>query len=455
MTMRDPLEGINLQEIAGKLGFTVHLPILFAPPNIYPMSAPKFVSSPRAGRTRPAGTRLGIYVHVPFCNYACNFCFYAKRVGDEESTMARYVRALTRELEWVESGTELAELYVGGGTPTALPAPLLDELLASVFARMRDRPGAIHTVECSPESISPEHVRVLCDRKIRRVSLGIQSLRDDVLNKVRRHHDREQSLAACRRLVESDRIVNVDLIYGLPAQTEESLIEDFRAIAALGVHSVTIYNLRVNDRTPVANALREEERLDLVRLARWRAIVKRIADELGFVQTRWHAFRRATLQLDGAGSEGIGVPGLSGEQLGIGLSARSRLGRTIYRNHPDLGAYLARVEAGCSPVEEVFTLSDEDRKLRYVAASLGDGVPLDRAGYRRSFGCSVEADFGEVLRKLVDVGLIADNGEQIRVTDAGALVYDLVMLAFYPQAVREWLGSRQQAALAKRREAQR
>jgi len=100
MTIRDPLDGINLQEIAGKLGFMDYLPIPFAPPNIYPMSAPKFVSSPGAERTRPAGTRLGIYVHVPFCNYACNFCFYAKRVGDEESTMARYVRALSRELEW-------------------------------------------------------------------------------------------------------------------------------------------------------------------------------------------------------------------------------------------------------------------------------------------------------------------------------------------------------------------
>src|SRR5208282_374184 len=260
-------------------------------------------------------------------------------------------------------------------------------------------------------------------------------------------------MAACRRLVESDRIVNVDLIYGLPAQTEDSLIEDFRAIAALGVHSVTVYSLRVNDRTPVASALRDEERLDLVRLARWRAIVKRVADELGFLQTRWHAFRRPTLQLDGAGSEGVGVPGLSGEQLGIGLSARSRLGRTIYRNHPDLGTYLARVEAGASPVEELFKLSDQDRKLRYVAGSLGDGVPLDRAAYWRSFGCSIEADFGEVLCKLADAGLVADDGEQIRVTDAGALVYDLVMLAFYPQAVREWLGSRQQAALAKRREA--
>lgn len=269
----DPLVASDLEQIAHALGFAKYLPIPFAPPNLYPMSAPAFVKKLGAERPRPAQPRLGLYVHVPFCNYACNFCFYAKRVGENGATMARYVRALERELEWVEPGTELTGLYVGGGTPTALPASLLDALLGRIFARMRDRVGAIHTLECSPESLSGEHVQVLRDHSIPRVSLGIQSLRDDVLNDVRRRHSREQSLDACRRLVEAGRIVNVDLIYGLPRQTEQSLAEDFRTAAALGVQSVTLYNLRVNERTPVVSILREEERLDLHRMVRWRALI--------------------------------------------------------------------------------------------------------------------------------------------------------------------------------------
>jgi oxygen-independent coproporphyrinogen-3 oxidase len=415
------------------------------------MSAPAFVKQPGVERLRPAQSRIGLYVHIPFCNYACNFCFYAKRVGDEAPTKARYVQALARELEWVEPGTELTGLYVGGGTPTALPAPLLDQLLGDIFAHMRERPGAIHTVESSPESLSAEHVQVLCDHSIRRVSLGIQSLQAEVLDDVKRGHDRKQSMDACRRLVEAGRIVNVDLIYGLPRQTEQSLVEDFRAVSALGIQSVTIYNLRVNERTPVVNVLREEERLDLLRMARWRAIVKQTAKELGFEQIRWHAFRRAVPGLKGAGSEDLGVPGLGGEQLGIGLSARSKFGQTIYRNNADLAVYLSRVEGGTSPVEEVLQLGLHDRKLRYLAGSLGDGLPLSRVGYRSAFECDIETDFGDPLRKLIDLNLVSDDGGQINVTDSGSLVYDLVMLAFYPHEIREWLNSHQ-AAAEKRRE---
>lgn len=429
---------VEIERIIEALGSIVHVP--YAPPNIYPMSAPKFIKSTCAERERVPGDLLSIYVHVPFCNYACSFCFYAKRVGDGYDRMERYARALQRELEWVEPGTRLSHLYVGGGTPTVLPADLLDEVLAGMFGRMRMCEGAVHTVECSPESISLEHVRVLLERGIARVSMGVQSLSDEVLDNVHRRHNHEQSLAALDLLVGSGFIVNVDLMYGLPRQTEASLCEDFEALAARGVHSVTAYNLRVNERTPVVKAMQEEDHPDLVRLVRWRALVKRTADELGFVQTRCHTFKRAS------GGSFADPRGFEGDQLGVGLSARSRLGTTIYRNHIDLDIYLQRVEGGTSPVEEIFPLREEDRKIRFIAETLGDGLPLERAAYERSFGRSFDDDFGETPWRLREAGLIDDIAGQISLTETGKLVYDLVMLAFYPRKTREWLAERQRAA---------
>jgi oxygen-independent coproporphyrinogen-3 oxidase len=432
---------VEIDHIIEVLGSALYVP--YAPPNIYPMSAPKFLKSPCAARERVPGDRLSIYVHVPFCSYACSFCFYAKRVGDGYDRMERYARALLRELEWAEPGTGLSHLYVGGGTPTVLPASLLDEVLAAVFGRMRSCEGAIHTVECSPESISSDHVRVLRERGIARVSVGVQSLSDGVLEGVNRRHDREQSLAAADLLVRSGFIVNVDLMYGLPGQTESSLCEDFKVLAARGVHSVTAYNLRVNERTPVVRAVQEEDHLDLVRLIRWRALVARTAGELGFVQSRCHTFKRT-------GADRFDEPrGFEGDQLGVGLSARSRLGATIYRNHVDLDIYLERVERGRSPVEEVFPLCEEDRKIRFIAQTLGDGQPLERTAYERSFGRSFDDDFGEGSRRLRDAGLVADTGDQISLTETGKLVYDLAMLAFYPRHTREWLAERQRAAFTR------
>jgi oxygen-independent coproporphyrinogen-3 oxidase len=437
------LSARDLERIAAALGTAVHTP--YAPPHVYPMSAPAFVSSPEAQRQRPVVNRLGLYVHIPFCNYSCTFCFYARRIGDGLGEMRRYVRALERELEWVQHGTRLTQLYMGGGTPTALPADLLDAVLAAVFARLQPEGNAVHTVESSPESVTREHLQVLAARGIGRVSMGIQSLDDGVLGGVNRQHSAAEALAACDRLVASGRLVNIDLIYGLPGQSEESFRSDFQALAARGVHSVTAYNLRVNERTPVVQAIATDEQLDLARLTHWRAFVQRTATEVGFVPKTWHTFERPT-EAARRFEDKTGT----GDQLGVGQSARSRLGQTIYRNHASLPVYLERVEAGRSPVEEVFQLGTDDRRIRFVAQSLGVGKPLQRAAYAQTFGRDFDDDYREPVQRLLAAELITDDRDAIRLTDKGRLVYDLVTLAFYPERIQKWLEERQSVVQARR-----
>jgi oxygen-independent coproporphyrinogen-3 oxidase len=421
----------------------LHVP--YAPPNIYPMSAPIFTKLPGATRPRIGDGPLGVYVHVPFCNYACNFCFYAKRVGDTDALHARYVAAVQKELEAITPGSRLAQLYVGGGTPTTLTPPRLDAVLAAVVGRAEPRGDDVHTVECSPESITPAHVRVLRGRGVGRVSVGVQSLDDGVLETVHRRHDRRASLAALDLLVGEGLTVNVDLIFGLPGQKEAAFCQDLEHVTSRGIHSVTTYSLRVNERTPVANLLREEERLDLRRLVRWRAVVRNAALDLGLEPTRWHTFVRP----GSAGARFEDRTG-TGDQLGVGMSARSRFGATIYRNHTNLQTYLARIESNASPVEEVFALGDEDLRLRFIGRTLGEGRPLARNEYVRLFGCSFDDEFVEPLERLRGAGLLADDETHVRLTEIGTLLCDLTTLAFYPRRLQDWLYDRQQAAFRQR-----
>jgi oxygen-independent coproporphyrinogen III oxidase len=424
--------------------------LTYAPPNIYPMSAPAFQEVAGVGRTAHNGGPLGVYIHIPFCNYACSFCFYAKRVGDSFETMARYVSALERELAWIPQATPLTQLYVGGGTPTVLPPDLLDRVLTAVFGKMRRGPIA-HTVECSPESVTDEHMRVLRKHGIGRVSMGIQSAHDEVLGSIRRKHAGALALEACARLVREDFMVNVDLIYGLPGQTEMHFGQDLERVAASGVHSVTAYNLRVNERTPIAKSLSDDERLEPLRLMQWRAFVRHAAVELGYRQTRWHTFvrhagddpgtRRAASFKDLTGQ---------GDQFGAGLSARSRLDHVVYRNRQDLDGYVNAVENGISPVNQIFPLNETARQIRYIALSLGDGECLDRTDYLRTFGTSFDDDFAEPLKRMTEVGLIAD-GPAVSLTDTGKLLYDKVLLSFYPEHVKGWLKQRERYAVAKGR----
>ena len=412
--------------------------VAYSVPHVYPSAAPAYELA--AELERPAADRsdLRLYVHLPYCRYRCSFCYFAVKVGAQRDAMERYVAAVQRELEWIPRGSRLTQLFVGGGTPTALPADLLDEVLGSVFGRVSRSGEGVHTIETSPETMSPEHLDVIQRHRIGRVSMGVQSLVPEVLDTVHRKHETRQALDACTLLVDAGLVMNVDLIYGLPGQTPESFLADLTTLAALGVPAVTCYSLRVTERTPVTRAVGREP-FALGQLMAWRAFVKESAESLGYTQTRWHTFKR----LDSVAVTHERMPcfdaSLLGFQLGVGMSARSHLGHAVYRNHPVHDTYIERIERGVSPVQEVFRFDDDDRMTQFVARSLGDGHPLVRSEYGATFDRPFDDDFGEVLGRLRVGGLVDDDGEMIVLTERGKLVYDLVTLAFYPERARNWL----------------
>jgi oxygen-independent coproporphyrinogen-3 oxidase len=428
---------IDLDRIAKALEATPTA--AYSAPHDYPHAAPIFRPSPFAERERVSSEHMRLYIHIPFCNYACSFCCYAKRVGSDREQMQRYVRALKKELEWVEPGTPLSQFFMGGGTPTALPADLLDEVLTAITTRMPYYGKSVHTVETSPESMTEAHLEVLQRHGVGRISMGIQSLQEGVLDAVRRGHGPETALDTCRRIVDSGLILNIDLMYGLPGQTEESFYRDFAIAAGRGVHAVTAYNLRLNEHTVVANTLQDHERFDLVRLMRWRQFIRDTAERFGYTQTRWHTFKR--LDTVAARHERLPVSDadMKAYQLGIGMSARSSLGHVVYRNHKGLKTYMERIEAGQSPVEDHIPLNQDDLKTQFIARTLGDGKGLVFSDYEQTFGQSFETDFHATLQRLGDAGLISEDSHSMRLTETGKLVYDMVTLSFYPQHARDWL----------------
>lgn len=453
----EPIHGlaIDVDVVQAAIGAVPR--VAYEAAHVYPLSAPLFTPRPGLQRARPGGGLQRLYVHVPFCRYACTFCFYAKRVNTPRAQMQRYVDALRRELDGLDEETPLRQLYVGGGTPTALPADLLDQVLAAVTARLPLGRESCHTVESSPESLVDEHLEVLRRRGIGRVSLGVQTLDEGLLRVINRQHGARQALDACALLVGSGFSVNVDLIYGFPGQSEEGLRRDLEAFAALGTQSFTLYNLRLNERTPLATTVAEMQRLELPVLMRWRRLLELVTDELGYAQTRWHMFRRR----DGRDPGHDRAPGIdafgSGRELGIGVSAYSHLDETLYRNHEGFDGYLRRVEAGESPVEDVFPFAPRDRKTLFVAKTLGERRELSLSQYEQTFGQPFEADFGIVLERLRRADLVREAAGRLSLTEVGGLVYDLITIAFYPDDARRWLqlrqGSRARSSVAAHRPA--
>ena len=123
-------------------------------------------------RPQSRHSQLRLYAHIPFCRYKCSYCYYAVKVTNDRARMDRYVRALVQELQWIEPGTPLKQLFVGGGTPTCLPVDLLAQVLDTVLERTTRHGEHLHVVETSPETISAEHAAMLRDRDIGRIAWG-------------------------------------------------------------------------------------------------------------------------------------------------------------------------------------------------------------------------------------------------------------------------------------------
>ena len=197
---------------------------------------------------------LHMYLHVAFCEFPCGFCHYETRrtvPGRHDSFLSSYFAALDREIRfWTDIllGSQVASVYIGGGTPTVAPTADLLKLLDGV-ARLTKLSNFHACVEASPITVTaPDGVSKLNALRasgVNRISIGIQSFNEELLLR-HRGHDHATAVRAVDLLLGTGAEINVDLMQDLPGQTDESIIEDVAQINALRPHQVTWYILRLH-----------------------------------------------------------------------------------------------------------------------------------------------------------------------------------------------------------------
>lgn len=199
---------------------------------------------------------LGIYISVPFCKTKCSYCNFASGVFSK-TVFARYVDRVCEDIERFEGAAarmgglferEADSVYLGGGTPTLLDPGQLQRLFAAVRNRFVVTNDAEVTVECAPGTLSGEVIDNLLGCGVNRVSLGVQSFIDQEASSVARLHTRKITLEEIERLRSAGITnINIDLIAGLPHQSEESWQESLRQTIDTGVPHVSVYMLEVDE----------------------------------------------------------------------------------------------------------------------------------------------------------------------------------------------------------------
>lgn len=375
---------------------------------------------------------ISLYVHVPFCLRKCAYCDFVSYPLEEEAAR-RYRDCLLKEMalyaaELVPPEREVATVYLGGGTPTCLPAGLLEDILEGLH-RHFDWPAGIEaTVEANPGTVEAAKLKVLREAGINRLSLGLQSCQDRYLDLLGRPHSFRQAVEAALLAREAGfNNLNMDLIFALPGQTLSEWRRCLEEVLALAPEHISTYSLEVAEGTPLARKIQEGELAPCGEEAELAMYLEAISflKENGYEHYEISNFARPGFRCRHNLTYWEHRP-----YIGLGPAAHSFLGNKRRANLSSLEEYCARLEAGELPAGEEEELSAEALmgEAMFLGLRLLEGVSLE--GFARRFGKNPLEVFGTQIAFLCRQGLLEINSGYLRLTSRGLLLANMVFGEF-------------------------
>jgi len=357
-------------------------------------------------------TALFLYLHVPFCEQRCGFCNLFTQVQPQKEVESRYLDSLELQaavMREVLSPHRFVRLAIGGGTPTFLSAPHLDRLFGVARTLAADQVPT--SIEVSPSTLSDDKIALLRAHRVSRVSMGVQSIFANETAGVQRRQRQKEVEQALIALSSAVAIRNVDLIYGLPGQTSQTLRASIERVIELGANELYLYPLYVRPLTILSrHHAHSDERIGLYRDARDYLLGR------GFRQVSMRMFTAANHPGDGTSAPTYRCQ--DDGMVGLGPGARSYT-RSLHYATPFAVAQAAireRIASWISASAEDhaqarhgFFLSDAEQRRRYLILSLLDGR-LDRKSYINRFGNDVCDHFPELAEAVTEGLVFADSG---------------------------------------------
>lgn len=372
------------------------------------------------------------YLHVPFCRHRCGYCNFTVIAGRED-LQETFLEALARELQGINPPREVDTLFIGGGTPTHLDLPHLDRLLALVRQVFPPADGYEWSVEANPRDVTPEKVALLRAHGVTRVSLGVQSFQPAKLQALERDHDAAIVRQAAGLVRKAEIDLSLDLIFGAPGETLAGWHDDLQQALALAPDHVSTYGLTFEKGTTFWGRLSRGE-LQQVDEDRERDMYLSAIERL--TTAGFEHYEVSNFAHPGHRCRHNETYWLGGEYYAAGPGAARYVAGRRETNHRSTTTWIRRVLAGESPVAESEELSPEERARERLVFGLRRLEGIDADAFARQTGFAVEALVGGPLERFVAQGLLAWNGRQLRLTQAGLLVSDALWPYFLEPSER-------------------
>ena len=365
--------------------------------------------------------KLGIYIHIPFCIKKCDYCDFCSFAGVADDMKERYIDALCRHIgSYADKceGYTVDTVYFGGGTPTTLKISQFKRIFDALRAAFDITEDAEITSECNPATADLEYFKDMRGLGFNRLSIGCQTLNDNELRALGRAHTKDDFIKAFSdaRAAGFDNI-SVDLMFGIPEQTEESFKNTLNGILELAPEHISSYGLIIEEGTPF---FVNREKLVLPNedseYTMYVGAVELLAEH-GYARYEISNFAKASKE-----SRHNLKYWRREEYLGFGVSAHSfffdeRIEAVEELDRYVRGEFESRKELIC----------DSDAVNEYVMLKMRLAEGVDEAEFLRLFGKSFESLFGSALERFIRDDLVVREGGRCRFTDDGLYVSNYVL----------------------------
>ena len=377
---------------------------------------------------------LGIYIHIPFCKQKCYYCDFISYANKEEK-VKEYIESLQKEIElesdrYKNEEYEITTIYIGGGTPSFIDASYIERIINTIKQNYKLYENPEITIEVNPGTINEEKIRKYKDIGINRISIGLQTTKDNLLKQIGRIHTYEEFLN-CYQIVQKVGVdnINVDLMLGLPNQTLEDLKESLREVINLKPNHISLYSLILEENTVLEKQVSENElelpSEDIERKMYWET--KKILEQNGYIHYEISNFSKKGYE----SKHNLNCWNQK-EYLGFGVAAHSYIKNKRYCNTNNIEEYIKNVQNG--KILSNRTICEIQNKIEeqkeYMLLGLRKIQGIDIQEFKNKFIDNPIYIFHKELEKLVKEELIEVDLNQIKLTSKGLDFANLVWEEF-------------------------
>lgn len=430
----------------------------------YDMAGPRYTSYPTApqfstdfseldllnaiSRSNKQFKPLSLYFHIPFCESLCYYCGCNKIVTPNKDRAAPYLQRLIREIEIqaeiFNSSRIVKQLHWGGGTPTFISDDEMSLLMNATrrhFNLLNNDQGE-YSIEVHPGTVSASTMTHLRKLGFNRVSMGIQDFDEKVQQAVNRFNTFEEVSALVKSIrADGYKSISMDLIYGLPQQTEASFAQTLNKIVELSPDRLSLFNyahmphlFKSQQLINEVDLPSSEQKLGLLHFAIDRLQVA------GYIYIGMDHFAKPTDELVKAQQDGKLQRNFQGysthgdcDLLAFGVSAISAIDNVYMQNAKNINEYQAKLDEGVLPYIKGFTLNTEDELRKFIINQLICHFALSFNTVKEKFNVDMQIHFAQELSQLtpmIEDGLISVDEQGIRVHNAGRMLIRRICMVF-------------------------